>query len=94
MIVVADTSPLNYLILIEHDNILPKLYARVVIPPEVLQELSHPQAPDAVRSWVKNPPAWLEVKAPGGPPDEALAFLILESARRYNWPKNSTLTCS
>ena len=75
MIVVADTSPLNYLILIEHDGILPKLYAQVIVPPEVLRELSHPEAPDAVRSWLTNPPAWLEVKAPGGPPDEALGLL-------------------
>lgn len=75
MIVVADTSPLNYLILIEHDGILPKLYTQVFVPPEVLHELSHPEAPAAVRSWVKNPPAWLEVKAPSGPPDEALGLL-------------------
>jgi predicted nucleic acid-binding protein len=31
MIVVADTSPLNSLILIEHDGVLPELYGRVVV---------------------------------------------------------------
>ncbi len=64
-----------YLILIELDGILPKLYAQVVVPPGVLQELSHPDTPDAVRSWLRNPPAWLEVKAPSSLPDEALGLL-------------------
>jgi predicted nucleic acid-binding protein len=75
MIVVADTSPLNYLILIEHDGILPKLYHQVLVPAEVLRELSHPGAPDAVRSWLRNPPVWLEVKAPTSLPDEELGLL-------------------
>ena len=75
MIVVADTSPLNYLILIEHDGILPILYAQVVVPPEVLQELSHPDAPDAVRSWLRNRPPWSEVKAPSSQPDQTLGLL-------------------
>jgi predicted nucleic acid-binding protein len=75
MIVVADTSPLNYLIIIGHDGILPKLYAQVLVPPEVLHELSHPDTPDVVRSWLKNPPTWLEVRGPSGLPDEALRLL-------------------
>jgi len=33
MIVVADTTPVNYLILIGEIDVLPKLYGRVVIPP-------------------------------------------------------------
>jgi predicted nucleic acid-binding protein len=36
MPVVADTSPINYLVLIQHEAILPALYERVVIPPAVL----------------------------------------------------------
>jgi predicted nucleic acid-binding protein len=32
MIVVADTSPLNYLVLLEHIEILAKIYAEVVVP--------------------------------------------------------------
>jgi len=32
MIVVADTSPINYPILIQEVDILPKIYGRVVIP--------------------------------------------------------------
>jgi predicted nucleic acid-binding protein len=41
-VVVADTSPLNYLILIEALDLLPRLYGRIVIPVEVLNELSEP----------------------------------------------------
>lgn len=33
MIVIADTSPLNYLIRIGEIEILPALYARIVVPP-------------------------------------------------------------
>lgn len=59
--VVADTSPLNYLILIEAVDILPRLFSRVLIPGGVQLELSHPKAPRAVSSWIANPPAWLNI---------------------------------
>ncbi len=39
MIVVADISPINYLILIQEVDILPKTYGRVVIPQTVREEL-------------------------------------------------------
>ena len=45
MIVVADTSPLYYLILIGEAEVLRRLYGRVVIPEAVLRELQNPQAP-------------------------------------------------
>ena len=35
MIVVADTSPINYLVLIKEIEILPRLYGKVVIPQTV-----------------------------------------------------------
>ena len=40
MIVVADTTPLNYLVLIEAVQLLPRLYQRVLIPPAVRDELT------------------------------------------------------
>jgi len=64
MIVVADTSPLNYLILIGHVGVLPRLYARVLIPPAVVSELRNPSAPGAVREWMASQPAWIEVVSP------------------------------
>jgi predicted nucleic acid-binding protein len=51
MIVVSDTSPLNYLILIERVNVLPILFNRVVAPPAVVAELCHPEAPKVVADW-------------------------------------------
>jgi predicted nucleic acid-binding protein len=39
MIVVADTTPLNYLVLIQHEDLLPRLFGRVLISPAVAAEL-------------------------------------------------------
>ncbi len=62
MIVVADTSPLNYLIQIECESLLRELYNRVVIPEAVLLELGHMDAPHIVRGWAANLPPWIELK--------------------------------
>ena len=51
MVVVADTSPINYLVLITQIDLLKELYTRVLIPPAVLAELKHPAAPKSVRDW-------------------------------------------
>jgi predicted nucleic acid-binding protein len=75
MIVVADTTPINYLILIEEIDLLSKLYGRVVIPHAVREELLRPRAPVKVREWTERPPAWLDVRAPNSAPDPALARL-------------------
>ncbi|MGA2572065.1 MAG: hypothetical protein ABSF23_16270 [Terracidiphilus sp.] len=56
MIVVADTSPLNYLILIGEIEILPKLYDKVLLPEEVHRELQRAQTPSAVREWAASLP--------------------------------------
>jgi len=32
MIIVADTSPINYLVLIKEIEVLPRLYGKIVIP--------------------------------------------------------------
>ena len=44
-VVVSDTTPLHYLILIGRDSVLKQLYGQVIVPPAVLQELGHPAAP-------------------------------------------------
>jgi len=56
MLIVADTSPLNYLILIDAIGVLSQLYGRVVIPGAVHSELMDLEAPPAVRSWAKSIP--------------------------------------
>jgi len=60
MLAVFDTSPLNYLIQLDKAGLLPQIYGRVLAPTAVMDELSHPQAPPAVRAWALSPPAWLE----------------------------------
>jgi predicted nucleic acid-binding protein len=62
MIVIADTSPLNYLIRIECDSLLEALFTRVIIPEAVLLELTHTEAPRVVRDWTKHLPPWIEIK--------------------------------
>lgn len=64
MLIVADTSPLNYLVLIKAVHVLPALHERIVIPPEVLAELRDADGPPSVRQWAASVPAWLEVIAP------------------------------
>jgi len=75
MIVVADTSPLRYLILIDHTHVLPALYGHVLIPPAVSAELGRQRTPDLVRAWLAQPPSWLEVRAPQSPPVGLLPHL-------------------
>jgi len=69
MIVVADTSPLNYLVLIAEIEVLPALYPRVVVPAVVCKELGREGAPGIVRAWILRPPQWLETMEPAGQPD-------------------------
>lgn len=64
MIVVSDTSPLNYLVLARSESALPSLFGRIVVPPAVLTELMHPRAPQLVRQWAAEPPAWVERRVP------------------------------
>jgi len=75
MFVVADTTPLNYLILIEQIELLPELYERVVIPHAVLVELHHAGTPSPVRAWASNLPSWCEVREPTSTPDAILNLL-------------------
>lgn len=62
MIVISDTSPINYLILIECVNVLPELFGRVVIPEGVFEELQRQSTPQVVREWIAAIPSWLEVR--------------------------------
>ena len=64
MIVVSDTSPLNYLTLLGCSELLSQLFGDVYIPPVVANELRHSRAPQAVKQWASSPPAWLHVVEP------------------------------
>ena len=45
MIVIADTTPLHYLVLIDHAQILSALYGKVIIPDAVRRELQAQRTP-------------------------------------------------
>lgn len=75
MIIIADTTPINYLVLIEQVEVLHKLYGSVMIPPAVLDELQSSATPAAVRDWIANHPTWLVVRQSSVPPDAELEKL-------------------
>src|SRR5438093_712328 len=62
MIVVSDTSPINYLVLIELQDLLPKLLDRILIPEAVHRELQSAAAPDPIKRFLAEAPDWLEVR--------------------------------
>jgi len=75
MTVVSNASPLCYLVLIGHAELLPKLYKNIHTTRTVITELCHPDAPEAVRSWARSPPVWLHLDADPSEPDETLTRL-------------------
>jgi len=66
MIAVADTAPINYLVLIKEIELLPKLYREVAVHQAVLRQLLASGSPVAVRTWVENKPAWFRIEPVSG----------------------------
>jgi predicted nucleic acid-binding protein len=62
MIVVADTSPINYLLLINQIDLLPHLFQEIIIPDVIRDEMLDPDAPPVLQQWIANPPSWLNVQ--------------------------------
>lgn len=71
-LVVADTSPIFYLLSINHIELLPQLFGKVLLPDAVHRELSHPAAPTLVREWAAGLPLWVEVTPVNAIDDAAL----------------------
>jgi len=61
MIVVADSGPLHYLIVVGEIELLHRLYGQVVIPDAVARELCAAGAPSAVSGWIARLPEWAVV---------------------------------
>ncbi len=86
MIVVADTGPVNYLILSGHVALVHELYGTLLIPTAVHGELLDPRAPLQVRQWANALPVWAEVRKPAdtwrfadlGPGEREAISLALE----------------
>lgn len=62
MIVVADTSPINYLLLIGQIDLLPRLFQHIIIPDVVRDEMLNPDAPLILQQWIANSPSWLAIQ--------------------------------
>lgn len=86
-LVVADTSPIFYLLSIGQINLLPRLFETVFIPDAVHKELCHPTGPILLRDWVAGNPPWLKIMPvepiddstlqPLGPGEQAAITLAL-----------------
>lgn len=74
-IVVADTGPLNYLILIGAIDLLASLFESILIPEAVRAELCAPGASRVVRQWADRPPAWIDVRSVSVLPDPSWSSL-------------------
>ena len=61
MIAVADASPVCHLVVIGEIDLLPRLFAQVLLPREMLSELLAEGAPPTVRAWASAPPAWISI---------------------------------
>lgn len=88
MLVVSDSSPLNFLVRLDCVDVLPKLFGTVLIPSTVAEELMHPGAPDNVKSFLASPPDWLQVRSPAHlvaipklDPGEQAAICLAEEVR-------------
>ncbi|MBW4592001.1 MAG: DUF3368 domain-containing protein [Brasilonema angustatum HA4187-MV1] len=73
MIVVSDTSPICYLLLIDYIRVLQELYDVMIIPQTVADELNAPESPSVIRDWIAKPPDWLQIQ-----PVETLQNVELE----------------
>src|SRR5262249_26954566 len=83
MIIVADATPLRYLILIKAVDILPALYERILIPRIVADALQRSRTPLPVRQWMAAPPPWLDIRqAPHTPGPCERALLRLGAGER------------
>lgn len=63
-VVVADTSPVHYLLLTGYLEILPRLYGQLVIPESVQRELLAAGSLPEVRKWMASFPDWVTVRKP------------------------------
>ena len=62
MIVVADTSPINYLLMIGQIDLLPRLFEQIIIPDVVRDEMRDLDGPRSLQQWIKQSPHWLTIQ--------------------------------
>jgi|SRR5579859_2184376 len=69
---VSNTSPLRYLIAVDHAELLTGLFGEILIPTGGAEELADEGAPSIVRQWIAKPPTWLRILPLQSPPDAEL----------------------
>lgn len=62
-VIISNTTPINYLVLIDQIDVLHDLYGRVLISQAVLGELQADGTPSKVKEWITSYPDWLEVRS-------------------------------
>jgi predicted nucleic acid-binding protein len=50
-VIISNTTPINYLVLIDHIAVLHHLYARIIVPQAVFGELQDEGTPAKVKAW-------------------------------------------
>jgi predicted nucleic acid-binding protein len=63
MPVVADSSPINFLVRLGCEHVLSELFRTVIAPPEVVAELSSPSTPAVVAAFLAHPPSWIQIRS-------------------------------
>jgi predicted nucleic acid-binding protein len=81
MIAISNTTPLRYLIAIEQEHLLGKLFEKVFVPAAVFDELTEARTPDNVRRRILARPAWFEVHAVRDTPATALPLTLHRGER-------------
>lgn len=59
---VSNTTPLRYLVAIEQEHLLGKLFEKVIVPTAVQEELTDAKTPETVRRWMVSLPGWFEIR--------------------------------
>ena len=57
--IVCDSGPLRYLILLGYETLLPDMFGTVIVPAVVASELTRPASPEVVRRFFFSPPIWM-----------------------------------
>ena len=87
-VIISNTTPINYLVLIDHIAVLHQLYARVITPQAVFGELQEEGPPAKVKVRIASHPAWFEVRTVSVPLDAALAYLDVGEREQFAWLKS------
>lgn len=72
MVVVSNTSPICYLLLIRCVDVLPALFGQIILPQAVRDEMVSEGAPAELQRWLEQPPAWLHIQSVATKPDAEL----------------------